>query len=133
MQLFLSILAGIVLFLLVEKAVRYVDDMCGETNAQSHGHHRHHRKSNKKLMDDTDAIDDLQVSSVIKKGGSISNMFVEGTNEEKITDDYSNGELQNGTVVLRKVPFHAHQLPKIAYAKKILIASSLATGENVSS
>ncbi|KAL8100679.1 hypothetical protein AgCh_032800 [Apium graveolens] len=98
----LSILAGIFLFLLVEKAVRYVDDMCGETNAQSHGHHHHHHKSSKKLKDDTDAVDDLQVSSVIKKGGSISNVSPEGTNEDKITDDCSNGELQSGTAVLRK-------------------------------
>lgn len=98
----LSILAGIVLFLLVEKAVRYVDDMCGEANAQSHGHHHHHRKSSKKLKDDKDAADDLQVSSVIKKGGSIPNVSPEGTNEDKITDDCSNGEPQSGTAVLRK-------------------------------
>ncbi|PON31907.1 Zinc/iron permease [Parasponia andersonii] len=49
----LSILAGVVLFLLVEKVVRYVEDKSGGTNAWSHGHHHHHKKS-RKLKDDND-------------------------------------------------------------------------------
>ncbi|XP_021292660.1 IAA-alanine resistance protein 1 isoform X2 [Herrania umbratica] len=47
----LSILAGIVMFLLVEKVVRYVEENSG---GASHGHHHHHHKSNKKLKNDDD-------------------------------------------------------------------------------
>ncbi|WRX13202.1 Zinc/iron permease - like 4 [Theobroma cacao] len=47
----LSILAGIVMFLLVEKVVRYVDENSEEA---SHGHHHHHHKSNKKFKNDDD-------------------------------------------------------------------------------
>ncbi|EOY01277.1 ZIP metal ion transporter family isoform 3 [Theobroma cacao] len=47
----LSILAGIVMFLLVEKVVRYVEENSEEA---SHGHHHHHHKSNKKLKNDDD-------------------------------------------------------------------------------
>lgn len=111
----MAVAAGIVLFLLVEKAVRYVDDMCGEANAQSHGHHHHHRKSSKKLKDDKDAADDLQVSSVIKKGGSIPNVSPEGTSEDKITDDCSNGEPQSGTAVFRKVTKELEYFIKLVY------------------
>nr|XP_017231790.1 PREDICTED: IAA-alanine resistance protein 1 [Daucus carota subsp. sativus]XP_017231797.1 PREDICTED: IAA-alanine resistance protein 1 [Daucus carota subsp. sativus] len=99
----LSILAGIVLFLLVEKVVRYVDDVCGEANAPSHGHHHHHRKSSKKLKDDKDATDDdLQVPSVTKKGENLAKGSSEGTEFDKITDDCANGERQSGIAVLRK-------------------------------
>ncbi|KAJ8770684.1 hypothetical protein K2173_021331 [Erythroxylum novogranatense] len=47
----LSILAGIVLFLLVEKVVRYVENNSTETNAWSHGHRHHLHKSSGKLKD----------------------------------------------------------------------------------
>ncbi|KAI4357399.1 hypothetical protein L6164_001348 [Bauhinia variegata] len=51
----ISILAGIVLFLLVEKVVRYVEDNSGGYNTWTHGHHCHHHNSNKKLKDDNDS------------------------------------------------------------------------------
>jgi zinc transporter 7 len=55
----LSVLAGIVLFLIVEKVVRYVDEMSGGANP--HGHHHHHHNSNiKKLKGDDDIHDNLQ-------------------------------------------------------------------------
>jgi len=41
--------AGIVLFLLVEKVVRYVEENSGEANSWTHGHHHHNHK---KLKDD---------------------------------------------------------------------------------
>ncbi|CAN0899845.1 IAA-alanine resistance protein 1 [Linum grandiflorum] len=50
----LSILAGIVVFLLVEKAVRYVEDNSSGAGVWGHTHHHHHHKSNTKLKDDED-------------------------------------------------------------------------------
>lgn len=54
---FLYVAAGIVLFLLVEKLVRYVEENSGGASGWSHGHHHHHHKSNKKLKNDDDAHD----------------------------------------------------------------------------
>ncbi|KAK7359524.1 hypothetical protein VNO77_01485 [Canavalia gladiata] len=48
----ISILAGIVLFLLVEKLVRYVEENSGGANSWAHGHHHHNHNSKKKLKDD---------------------------------------------------------------------------------
>lgn len=48
----LSVLSGIVLFLIVEKVVRYVQENSVNTNHWSHGHHHHHKSS--KLKDDKD-------------------------------------------------------------------------------
>ncbi|KAA3462739.1 IAA-alanine resistance protein 1 [Gossypium australe] len=42
-------LSGIVLFLIVEKLVRYVEENSGGASGWSHGHHHHHHKSNKNL------------------------------------------------------------------------------------
>ncbi|MCL7026224.1 hypothetical protein MKW94_013829 [Papaver nudicaule] len=52
----ISVLSGIVLFLLVEKVVRYVEEHSRGANAWGHGHHHHHRKSSDGLKDDDDAI-----------------------------------------------------------------------------
>ncbi|XP_044480587.1 IAA-alanine resistance protein 1-like isoform X2 [Mangifera indica] len=49
----ISVLVGIVLFLLVEKLVRYVDENSGETDSWGHGHHHHHH-NNTKLKNDDD-------------------------------------------------------------------------------
>ncbi|KAI4357409.1 hypothetical protein L6164_001359 [Bauhinia variegata] len=51
----MSILARILLFLLVEKVVRYAEDTSGGANTWTHGHHHHHHNSNKKLKDDNDS------------------------------------------------------------------------------
>ena len=53
----LAVAAGIVLFLLVEKIVRYVEEHSGGTGAWGHGHHHHHHS--KKLKDDNDSHDDV--------------------------------------------------------------------------
>ncbi|KAF4353948.1 hypothetical protein F8388_011116 [Cannabis sativa] len=79
----LSILAGIVLFLLVEKLVRYVEDNSGGANTWGHTHHHHHKKS-KKLKDDDESADDIQSKS--------------STGNEKIALEKSS-ELQRRTTV----------------------------------
>ncbi|KAK4785224.1 hypothetical protein SAY86_001913 [Trapa natans] len=57
----ISVLAGIVLFLIVEKLVRYVEDHSQVSDAWNHGHH--HIKSNKKLDDAKNAEDNDQSKS----------------------------------------------------------------------
>ncbi|XWS64033.1 hypothetical protein CRYUN_Cryun06bG0152300 [Craigia yunnanensis] len=75
----LSILAGIVLFLLVEKVVRYVEDNSGGASGWSHAHHHHHRKSTKKLKhDDNDHDHDHDNSS--QSLGDISDDSLNGEN-----------------------------------------------------
>lgn len=59
----LVVAAGIVLFLLVEKVVRYVEANATDANAWSHGHHHHHHKTSKKLKnEDNDVHDHVQSS-----------------------------------------------------------------------
>lgn len=55
--------AGIVLFLLVEKIVRYVEENSGGTNSWTHGHHHHNHNSKKKLKNDNSCTDNLQSES----------------------------------------------------------------------
>ncbi|KAL9267467.1 IAA-alanine resistance protein 1-like protein [Drosera capensis] len=55
----LSILSGIVLFLIVEKVVRYVEEMSGRSHSSSYGHHHHHHKNAKKLKGDDDLLEKL--------------------------------------------------------------------------
>ncbi|XP_061367083.1 IAA-alanine resistance protein 1 isoform X2 [Gastrolobium bilobum] len=52
--------AGIVLFLLVEKIVRYVEENSRGANSWSHGHHHHNHNSTKKLKDDKVSHDSLK-------------------------------------------------------------------------
>ncbi|XP_038987398.1 IAA-alanine resistance protein 1 isoform X2 [Phoenix dactylifera] len=55
----LSILGGIVLFFLVEKVVRYVEDNSVKgAYGMGHGHHHHHHKHHDKLKDDSENHDD---------------------------------------------------------------------------
>ncbi|KAK2986659.1 hypothetical protein RJ640_010115 [Escallonia rubra] len=85
----LSVLAGIVAFLLVEKVVRYVEEMSGGVNAWSHGHHHHHRKNSDKLKDDNDAHYTLQGLACSGKDKSISKSE---DMSERACDDGLNGE-----------------------------------------
>ncbi|CAA6658601.1 unnamed protein product [Spirodela intermedia] len=60
----LSVLAGILLFLLVEKMVRYIEHMSGEDGhvwRHAHHHHRHHDQSSNKKHDD--------ITSSLQKSG----------------------------------------------------------------
>ncbi|KAL5187913.1 IAA-alanine resistance protein 1 [Glycine soja] len=59
----ISILAGIVLFLLVEKLVRYVEENSGGANSWTHGHHHHNHNSKKKLKGDNSSSANLQSES----------------------------------------------------------------------
>lgn len=50
-----SAAAGIVVFLIVEKIVRFVEEVSGGEHSGTHSHHHHrHKKSSKKLKDDDD-------------------------------------------------------------------------------
>ncbi|XP_057416052.1 IAA-alanine resistance protein 1 [Lotus japonicus] len=68
----ISILAGIVLFLLVEKIVRYVEENSGGSNSWTHGHH-HHNHNSKKKLDDSNSNVKLQSESFNAKGESVLN------------------------------------------------------------
>lgn len=72
----LSTLAGIVLFLIVEKVVRYIDELSSKgAISWSQGHHQHHHyhhgdKGSKKLKnDDDDANDNMLSKSLNEKNG----------------------------------------------------------------
>lgn len=102
----LSILAGIILFLLVEKLVRYVEDSSGGFGSWSHGHHHHHHhhhKLNKKLKDDDDSNKNEQEHPGNDKGWQTKDSISSG---EKMVDgasmDAVNGEKKTENVVLRK-------------------------------
>lgn len=44
--------AGIVVFLIVEKIVRFVEDFSGGEHSGTHGHHHHHHRNSKEKKDD---------------------------------------------------------------------------------
>ncbi|GAB4828679.1 IAA-alanine resistance protein 1 [Ancistrocladus abbreviatus] len=86
----LSILSGIVLFLIVEKLVRYVEEVSGGFHSWGHPHHHHHHKS-KKMKDEDDVHDKLQQQS--SEGKTLAGEF----------DVNPNGkEHSQSTSVLRK-------------------------------
>ncbi|KAB5544902.1 hypothetical protein DKX38_013014 [Salix brachista] len=88
----LVIAAGIVLFLLVEKVVRYVEDNSTGANAWNHGHHHHNHKN--KLKDDSDVHDKTQSKSS-KEG--------DGKGSHEVLDDSSNdADITQSESLLRK-------------------------------
>lgn len=95
----LSILAGIVLFLIVEKLVRYVEELSGGVNAWGHGHH-HHRHS-KKLKDDNNPDNDLQ-DLTHEKTGSLPEKESGGSKIDGQSAEMLNGEKDSKNTVLRK-------------------------------
>ncbi|KAK9226497.1 hypothetical protein WN943_011545 [Citrus x changshan-huyou] len=90
----ISVLAGIVLFLIVEKIVRYVEENSGESNSWGHGHHHHHLKSSKKLKDDDD----------LGKTQSESSSGTEGIVSDEVSEDSLNGDnlAQHETLLQRR-------------------------------
>lgn len=96
--------AGIVLFLIVEKIVRYVEDFSGGADEWSHGHHHHHHRHTHiiKLKDDDDANDNDQELS-LKKSGNLSEKTAGGSDVDGVSADSPNGEKPSGGAVLRKV------------------------------
>ncbi|KAL8535796.1 hypothetical protein ACS0TY_011436 [Phlomoides rotata] len=73
----LSILAGIVVFLIVEKLVRYVEDHSGGDNDWSLGHHHHHQKHTNKLKDDDHVHENDQELTRDEKDGKSSKLVSE--------------------------------------------------------
>lgn len=100
-----AIAAGIILFLLVEKIVRYVEDSSGGVGVQSHGHHHHHHrhKQNKKLKSDDDANENSQDVLHNEKATSSSGVSLEDKMLDGVPADKINGEEQTANAVLRKV------------------------------
>ncbi|KAF3966264.1 hypothetical protein CMV_009617 [Castanea mollissima] len=89
----ISILAGIVVFLLVEKLVRYVEGNSGGAHAWGHGHHHHHHhKGSKKLKDDSDSTDIKQSQSFDGKDGKTLEMSSEGKVSDEVSNDSLNGD-----------------------------------------
>ncbi|XP_065855363.1 IAA-alanine resistance protein 1 isoform X1 [Euphorbia lathyris] len=91
----LSILAGIVLFLLVEKVVRYVEANSSGAHAWGHGHHHHHLHNSSKKLKDDDNVNDVTLSHSSNK--------TEGKASDEISDDSLNGDvLSENESLLRK-------------------------------
>ncbi|KAJ9563509.1 hypothetical protein OSB04_008669 [Centaurea solstitialis] len=74
----LSILSGIVVFLLVEKVVRYVEEMSGGVGSWGHGHHHHHHKKSESLKD---------INGDDHKDGSISEKISETASGESVKSE----------------------------------------------
>ncbi|KAK4373403.1 hypothetical protein RND71_008787 [Anisodus tanguticus] len=96
----LSILAGIVLFLIVEKLVRYVEEFSGGVDEWSHGHHHRHTHITK-LKDDNDANGNLQELSQ-EKSGSLSDKTAGGSGVDGESADSPSGGKPSGGAILRK-------------------------------
>lgn len=98
----LSVLAGIVLFLVVEKIVRYVEDNSRGASQWTHSHHHHHNKSSKKMKDDGDDGDENHQKSHNEKNGSASEMSSEKKLLDGGSDDGLIGEKRSQSEFLRK-------------------------------
>ncbi|KAH0692263.1 hypothetical protein KY285_019360 [Solanum tuberosum] len=114
--------AGIVLFLIVDKLVRYVEDFSGGVNERSHGHHHHHHMHYTKLKDDNDADDKLQELSQ-EKDGILSE---KAAGVDGVSADSPNGDKPNGGAILRKVE-SIHAVPYFAMLRfsKVYFLSGL--------
>ncbi|XP_027191651.1 IAA-alanine resistance protein 1 isoform X2 [Cicer arietinum] len=80
----MSILAGIVLFLLVEKLVRYVEENSGGANSWTHGHHHHNHNSKKKLKDDNNSDINTKEERLVDEGkedNQVSHDSLKGDNQ----------------------------------------------------
>lgn len=100
----LSILSGIVLFLLVEKIVRYVEDLSGKgADEWSLGHHHHHRKNINKLKDDDRCDDNPNAPLIEQKDGNVSEMASDKNLLDTSSDDPLNDEKHHEKgAILRK-------------------------------
>ncbi|KAH7656103.1 Zinc/iron permease protein [Dioscorea alata] len=92
----LSVLSGIVLFLLVEKLVRYIEEFSGERNGLHHHHHRQHQKVK---HDDNDQGDNANsVDNDMKENGKLDTTakrkLVDGQWDDKMSDKYNEHETQ---------------------------------------
>ncbi|GAU34643.1 hypothetical protein TSUD_66930 [Trifolium subterraneum] len=85
----MSILAGIVLFLLVEKLVRYVEENSGGANSWGHGHHHHNHNSKKKLKADNNSDVNIQSKSTNTKKERLED---DGKEDNQVSHDSLKGE-----------------------------------------
>ncbi|XP_010415408.1 PREDICTED: IAA-alanine resistance protein 1 [Camelina sativa] len=84
----LSVLAGIVVFLLVEKLVRYVEENSSGSNTWGHHHHHHQHAGSKKLKDEADHnIVDQQSSSdaIVNSSEKVSSGSTDGSLRKRKT------------------------------------------------
>lgn len=123
----LSILFGIVVFLFVEKVVRYVEARSGD-NSWGHGHHHHHHKKSEPVQDvngDDDnsekmtpddekssepsaeslKTDKQSESSVLRKRNTVTNGV-----EDKIDSTAENGPESNTKSMVEKEPVQSSSL-----------------------
>ncbi|KAM0013990.1 putative zinc/iron permease [Helianthus debilis subsp. tardiflorus] len=100
----LSILFGIVVFLLVEKIVRYVEERSGGTDSLGHGHHHHHRNHKKTdTLQDTSETTSVESSEPEKQSESVlrkRNISSNGAGDSAA----ENGTESNIEPVIKKEP-----------------------------
>ncbi|KAJ0637871.1 putative zinc/iron permease [Helianthus annuus] len=100
----LSILFGIVVFLLVEKIVRYVEERSGGTDSLGHGHHHHHRNHKKTdTLQDTSETTSVESSEPEKQSESLlrkRNISSNGAGDSAA----ENGTESNIEPVIKKEP-----------------------------
>lgn len=99
----LSILGGVILFLLVEKLVRYVEGSSRSVGARSHGHH-HHLMQNEKLKTDKYDDDDENLQTLPQDEKIQTPAANPGAKEvpEAVSSYACNGEKNDEHSVLRK-------------------------------
>lgn len=100
-----SVAVGIVLFLLVEKVVRYVEDLSGKgAHAWGHGHHHHHHhKSGNQLKDDGPGCDDPNATLIKANNGNVSEMASDTNLLDGVSDDCLSDEKHSSETILHKV------------------------------
>ncbi|XP_071706985.1 IAA-alanine resistance protein 1-like [Rutidosis leptorrhynchoides] len=64
----LSILSGIVVFLLVEKVVRYIEERSGGDTSWGHHHHHHHHHKKNESLHDVNGDDDINKRTTRDEG-----------------------------------------------------------------
>ncbi|KAK9051188.1 hypothetical protein SSX86_027814 [Deinandra increscens subsp. villosa] len=104
----LSILFGIVVFLLVEKVVRYVEERSGGVNSWGHGHHHHHHKKNESLQD-VNGDDDKRLSET----ASAESLKTEKQSESSVLrkrNTAKNGPESSMKSQIEKEPVHSSSL-----------------------
>ncbi|KAI4302743.1 hypothetical protein MLD38_038454 [Melastoma candidum] len=97
LSLGMSVLGGILLFLVVEKLVRYVEEKSGGEKL----HHHHHHKSTKKLNHVNDP-DDTKATVADGKNEKPGSTPSEGMNLNEFKDDSLDGDELKGNGSLRK-------------------------------
>nr|CAD1826197.1 unnamed protein product [Ananas comosus var. bracteatus] len=101
----LSILFGIVLFFLVEKVVRYVEDNSRKgTSHLSHGHHHHHHhhKHHNKVDDDDDNNDEFNSKHTDDKTRDIGDAQSQKASVDEADEQVNDGNLTERKALLRK-------------------------------